>query len=108
MFNLMKVKKSMGNATGRPAPSPPSEVPVEVPGECFPHGEERPDGGGSELPKKKIKVAVSKCLKKVRGTSKKDHHDKGKEPTEMSKLPRAKAEEPLKARWSNFTASTRV
>ncbi|RWW84417.1 hypothetical protein BHE74_00006962 [Ensete ventricosum] len=84
MFNLMKVKKSMGNATGRPAPSPPSEVPVEVPGECFPHGEERPDGGGSELPKKKIKVAVSKCLKKVRGTSKKDHHDKGKEPTEVT------------------------
>ncbi|RRT85596.1 hypothetical protein B296_00002971 [Ensete ventricosum] len=84
MFNLMKVKKSMGHATGRPAPSPPPEVPVEVPGECFSHGEERPDGGWSELPKKKIKVAVSKRLKKVRGTSKKDHRDKGKEPTEVT------------------------
>ncbi|RWV99157.1 hypothetical protein GW17_00037953 [Ensete ventricosum] len=107
MFNLMRVKKSVGHAAGQPVPPPPPEALIEVLGVCSAHGEKRPDEGGSEPPKKKMKVVVSKHLKKVKGTFERDHHDKGKEPAEVV-LPGDEAEEPLKARWRNFITSTRV
>ncbi|RRT78886.1 hypothetical protein B296_00009490 [Ensete ventricosum] len=78
----MKVKKSVSHAVSRLVPPPPTEVSVEVARECPTHGgEKRLDGGGSELPKKKMKVTVSKTLRRVapKGTSEKAHRDKGKE-----------------------------
>ncbi|RWW11767.1 hypothetical protein BHE74_00003639 [Ensete ventricosum] len=78
----MKVKKSVSHAVSRLVPPPPTEVSVEAARECPTHGgEKRLDGGGSELPKKKMKVTVSKTLRRVapKGMLEKAHCDKGKE-----------------------------